>query len=988
VGIHFYGVGANPPSQGNTIGGTSPGAGNIISANGRAGIFFQDSNNNTVQGNFIGTDARGLVDDGNDYFGIYIYGNNNAIGGTLPGEANIIAFTLYDAGVWVGTGTGNSIRGNSIHDNGEPNGGAGGIHLESDDSANNNQAAPILTSTTVSGGGTAFSGTLQSVPNTCFALDFYASTGADAAGFLEGQTYLGATTVTTDCNGDATFTATVAAPPAGQLTFSATATNLATGDTSEFFTQAPTVTTVTSSANPSILGQSVTFTATAQATPPGSGTPTGRVDFVDTSTNTDLGTVPLSGGVASVSTAALALGTHLIQASYSGDSSFMPSAATVTQMVTQAIYVLDPTANGALSIAGNGSIHIPGSIFVDSSSATALTATGNAQVSAAGIQVVGHVQQAGNASLTPAPVTGAAVVANPLGSLTGPSTTGLTNYGSASIGGNALQTLNPGIYSRISIAGSARVTLNPGLYLIERGGFTVSGNATVSGQGVTLYNTLSNYPQTTGTHGGITFSGTGAITLTAPTSGPYAGVLVFQPSANTRALSLSGNASGLAGTVYAPSAQVVLSGNAQLNAALVVDRLSISGNGVSTEVADGSAGSALDTASSGTLLAGDVSVYVSDPAGYFNANELNRIQDAINTWDTLLAPYNVTISEVSDPTQANIVLDNGTTSAAGTAADGVLGSYSCAGEITLLQGWNWYAGADPTQIGSTQYDFQTVVTHELGHALGLGGSADPGSPMYEILAAGVIRRTPTVADLNIPEPPEGADAERTALALVDGVAPARFLSVVAKTLAVANGAGTTGGGGFAPMGHTILAAATQGNTVPQILSVTKTEVTPSGSIPTAAIPTSSSPATADTPASIQMIVPALPGSSGGGQDSVGLGDPLRIGVQESQLEEAVPPDITPALNNRIPTEWGSSEGMAPWGRETIPPAAAEAVFGADDADDGIPPPQFVPSSRRTAGSSEDAVEGCAAWIGLLATLGGGPGMHRRTERRCRATTTD
>jgi hypothetical protein len=34
-------------------------------------------------------------------------------------------------------------------------------------------------------------------------------------------------------------------------------------------------------------------------------------------------------------------------------------------------------------------------------------------------------------------------------------------------------------------------------------------------------------------------------------------------------------------------------------------------------------------------------------------------------------------------------------------------------QITIINGWNFYAGSDATQIGSAQYDFETVVTHEL-----------------------------------------------------------------------------------------------------------------------------------------------------------------------------------------------------------------------------------------------------------------------------------
>src|SRR5207253_9053980 len=118
-------------------------------------------------------------------------------------------------------------------------------------------------------------------------------------------------------------------------------------------------------------------------------------------------------------------------------------------------------------------------------------------------------------------------------------------------------------------------------------------------------------------------------------------------------------------------------------------------------------------------------VYINDPSGYFTADMLARIQDAINGIDALLVPYNVTIALVNDPALANVILDDGTTSASGDMAAGVLGCYNPTGsqiEITMIEGWNWYAGSDPSQIGLDQYDFQTTITHEFGHALGLGGS--------------------------------------------------------------------------------------------------------------------------------------------------------------------------------------------------------------------------------------------------------------------------
>jgi hypothetical protein len=220
---------------------------------------------------------------------------------------------------------------------------------------------------------------------------------------------------------------------------------------------------------------------------------------------------------------------------------------------------------------------------------------------------------------------------------------------------------------------------------------------------------------------------------------------------------------GMTGTIYAANALLSMSGNATLQNPLVVGMLNLSSNVTLTQIAAGTDGSGDLAGIANTLLAGNLAVYINDPSGLFTADELARIQDAINTWDTLLAPYNVTISEVSDPTQANMVIDIGTTSACGGVAQGVLGCFNAPnGEITMIQGWDWYAGSDPSQIGAGQYDFETTVLHELGHALGLGGSSNPNSPMYEILAAGVADRSVTTQDLNIPDPPAGADPQMAA----------------------------------------------------------------------------------------------------------------------------------------------------------------------------------------------------------------------------------
>ncbi len=332
----------------------------------------------------------------------------------------------------------------------------------------------------------------------------------------------------------------------------------------------------------------VTFTATVSANSPGSGTPTGTVDFYDTTTSTDLtpGGIALSSGTATFSTTSLAAGSHTIKATYSGDANFLTSygtAATVT--IGQTIFVLDPSAGGALSLSGSASINISGGVYVDSSSSSALSASGAPSIKASVIDVHGGVQKSGSPSFSPAPGTGAAMVADPLASLPLPSTSGLTNYGAENLSGASSATIKPGIYSSISVSGSASLTLSSGTYIIEGGGFSVSGAGSVTGSGVTIVNAGSKYPTTGGTYGSISLSGSGSYKLTPPTTGTYAGIVIFQSRDNSKAMTVSGAASGMTGTIYAAAASLTISGSGTLNAALDVDTLTLSGAAVANTVA-------------------------------------------------------------------------------------------------------------------------------------------------------------------------------------------------------------------------------------------------------------------------------------------------------------------------------------------------------------------------------------------------------------------
>ncbi|HZP65163.1 MAG TPA: Ig-like domain repeat protein, partial [Rudaea sp.] len=112
-----------------------------------------------------------------------------------------------------------------------------------------------------------------------------------------------------------------------------------------------TSTSVTSATNPSVFGQSVTFTATVASL--GSGTPSGTVTFLDG--GNIIGSGSLGAGTATFTTSALAAGSHTITAHYGGDGNFNTSDGSMTgnpQVVTSANSTTTATSTANPSVFG------------------------------------------------------------------------------------------------------------------------------------------------------------------------------------------------------------------------------------------------------------------------------------------------------------------------------------------------------------------------------------------------------------------------------------------------------------------------------------------------------------------------------------------------------------------------------------------------------------------------------------------------------------
>jgi hypothetical protein len=148
------------------------------------------------------------------------------------------------------------------------------------------------------------------------------------------------------------------------------------------------------------------------------------------------------------------------------------------------------------------------------------------------------------------------------------------------ISSSGTYTLWPGVYKggiAVAAPGPGLITLEPGIYYMQGGGFSNSGSINMVGNGVMIYNAPVQ------TSDQIKLTGTGSLTLTPPTSGPYQGMTLFQERTSTAVVTVTGNGSmNITGATYAAKAEMDITGQGGSNnvaSMIVVNNMKVTGQG-------------------------------------------------------------------------------------------------------------------------------------------------------------------------------------------------------------------------------------------------------------------------------------------------------------------------------------------------------------------------------------------------------------------------
>ncbi|MCK1421166.1 hypothetical protein IVB14_03045 [Bradyrhizobium sp. 180] len=247
---------------------------------------------------------------------------------------------------------------------------------------------------------------------------------------------------------------------------------------------------------------------------------------------------------------------------------------------TGCVLALNSSASPAVNVSGGNQLNlIKCNLYSNSSASPSLNVAGSASVAANQVGVVGDVSGASSITASNGIKTHISPVADPYANVSPPARPSCTNAKITVNANGKTNSLDPGCYmGSITVNAGAVLNLSPGIYYLDGANLSVAGNATIAGSGVTLVFTGS------GSDWGTASIGSNAtINLTAPTSGPTKGIVMYgdrNMPAGTAFNLTGGSTQNFGGAIYLPKANLSFSGGNGTSTSctkIIADTLTFSG---------------------------------------------------------------------------------------------------------------------------------------------------------------------------------------------------------------------------------------------------------------------------------------------------------------------------------------------------------------------------------------------------------------------------
>jgi hypothetical protein len=327
-----------------------------------------------------------------------------------------------------------------------------------------------------------------------------------------------------------------------------------------------------------LSGQTVT-TGSCSSSPPISR------DLTLGSVNSRLGTTPTctvqspptSGSWTAASYGAVKV-TVSVQRTLPFSSLFMSAAPTISASATAAavqsgkycMKSMDNKAETGISFSGSSTVNLGCGIITNAKGSTAIDGNGSATITASPVAAQGQIADSGvfGAGTTFQPYS--PPTTDPFSSVAAPSVPSGCNQAAIRGNQNSVSASSGTVcYTGIKLTSGQTATLTDETIILNGGNLDVGAGATLTCTRCTFVLTTDASPVTSGSIGNVTINGGATVTLVAPTSGTYNGIVIYQDRRAPYCQNcnkINGNSSSLIeGAIYMPTQEVQFNGNGGIN---------------------------------------------------------------------------------------------------------------------------------------------------------------------------------------------------------------------------------------------------------------------------------------------------------------------------------------------------------------------------------------------------------------------------------------